>query len=179
MTPYRDLIVREAAVRRVSPNIVEAIVLQESSANRWAWNPEPRYRFLWNVRMQAPFRALTFAEQASEAPPADFPSLAGDRDSEWWAQQASWGLLQLMGALARELGFVGPYLTELCDPEINVRLGCTHLSRLLTWAHGDVRQAAAAYNAGRGGYGSPDAQRYASHVLALLQTVNAAHPEAA
>lgn len=176
MTPYRDLIVRLASDVGLAPNLVEAIVLQESGGNAWAWNPEPRYHYLWNVRTQQPFRALTFAEQASEAPPADFVSLAGDRDNEWWGQQASWGLLQVMGALGRELGFVGPYLTELCDPLTNLHFGCAQLAKLMTWAKGDVRQAAAAYNAGKGNYTSAAGQQYASYVLALLQSVNAAHP---
>lgn len=176
MTPYRDLIVREAGARALAPNLVEAMVLQESSADPFAWNPEPRYRYLWNVHTQQPFRALTFAERASEAPPADFPSLAGDRDQEWWGQQASWGLLQVMGALGREVGFVGAYLPQLSDPDLNLRLGCAHMARLMAWSSGDVRQAAAAYNGGKGNYTGAGPQQYASHVLALLQSVNAAHP---
>jgi soluble lytic murein transglycosylase-like protein len=179
MTAYRDLIVSTATARGLSPNLVEAFVLQESSGNTWAWNPESAYRYLWDVRAQRPFRLLTLAERASEIPPDDFYSVAGDRDNEWWAQQASWGLLQIMGALARELGFVGPFLTELCDPAINLRLGCLHLSRLMVWAHGDMRMAAAAFNGGRGGHTKPDPQRYASHVMTLIQTVSGAHPESA
>lgn len=176
MTPYRDLIVREATARAIAPNLVEAIVLQESGGDPFAWNPEPPYRYLWNVHTRQPFRALTYAERASEVPPPDFPSFAGDRDQEWWAQQASWGLLQVMGALARELGFAGGYLPQLTDPDLNLRLGCLQIATLLAWSKGDVRQACAAYNGGRGNYLSAAAQQYASHVLARLASVTAAHP---
>lgn len=179
MTSYRDLIVDAATPLGLSPNLVEAVVLQESSGDPWAWNPEPRYRYLWNVQTRAPFRVLTEAERGSETPPADFPSLAGDRDQEWWAQQASWGLMQVMGALARERGFAYPFLTELCGPAVNLGIGCAQLATLLAWAKGDVRQALAAYNAGEGNYTSAAGQQYASQVLALLRSVNAASPEAA
>lgn len=175
MTVYRPLIEHVAAARSLDPNLVEAFVLKESSGDRWAWNPEPRYRYLWNVRTQQPFRALTFAEQASEQPPADFPCLAGDRDQEWWGQQASWGLLQVMGAVAREHGFTGRFLTELCDPGVNLTIGCTVLAQLLTWSGGDIRKAAAAYNGGRGGYTTVVPQQYAAVVLGLLATVEAEH----
>lgn len=179
MTPYRDLIVQAVdAYPAVSPNLVEAFIIQESGGNPWAWNPEPRYPYLWNVRTGKPFRALAPGEAAAKTPPADFPVLAGDRDQEWWGQQASWGLMQIMGAFARELGFVGPYLPQLTDARINIFLGCKALASLLKWADGDVRKAAAAYNAGRGNYKSTVGQHYAFDILTLLDSINAAHPEA-
>jgi hypothetical protein len=107
MTPYRSLIEAAAQARNLDPNLVEGLILQESSGNTFSWNPEPRYRYLWNVATHQPFRPLTFAERASEEPPTDFPFLKGDRDQEWWAQQASWGLMQIMGATAREENFRG------------------------------------------------------------------------
>lgn len=177
MTKHRDLIVTAATTRGLAPDLVEAVVLQESDGNEWAWNPEPAYKYLWNVRTQKPFRALTYAELASEKPPVDFPMLAGDRDQEWWAQQASWGLMQVMGALARELGFVGPYIGEIYKPELNLQLGCKNLAALMKWAGGNERNALAAYNGGRGGYKLPDPQRYADEVLARLPLIVAAHRE--
>jgi len=41
-------------------------------------------------------------------------------------QKTSWGLMQIMGAVARERGF-GGWLTELCDPAVNLEWGCRHL----------------------------------------------------
>lgn len=155
---------RLAATHHLDPDLVEAMVLQESSGDPWAWNPEPRYRYLWNVETNRPFRVLTPAEVGAETPPDDFPALAGDRDQEWWGQQASWGLLQIMGAVARERGFRGSYLPQLCEPTLNLDLGCRHLAHLLRWAGGEVPRAVAAYNAGRGGWRSAQAQRYVRHV---------------
>lgn len=134
----------------LDPLIVAGLVQVESGFNPNAWNPEPRYRYFWNVKTHKPFRVITTLENASEYPPKDFPSLAGDPDQEWWAQQASWGLCQVMGAVAREHGFAGEYLTQLCSsPITNLDIGCEHLAQLLTWAKGDVQQALAAYNGGK------------------------------
>ena len=120
-----------AARHRLPARLVIAMIQVESGGDESAWNPEPRYRWFWNVKTNAPFRALTDAEVAGKEPPRDFPALAGDRDQEWWAQQASWGLMQVMGAVARERGFIGKYLPELVRrPELCVHLGCAHLAWL-------------------------------------------------
>lgn len=109
------------------PKIVEAVITVESSWQIYAWNPEPRYRWLWDVVRETSYR-LSSEQAARKAPPKDFPVLAGDRDQEWWGQQASWGLMQIMGANARWLGFKGPYLPALCDPELNIEHGCRLLA---------------------------------------------------
>lgn len=160
-----NLIEREARIHGYDSDLLAALVQVESSSDPHAYNPEPRYRYFWNVKTHAPFRKVTDAEIASKVPPADFPSLAGDRDQEWWAQQASWGLTQVMGALARERGFRDPYLTRLTDPELNLMIGGGHLAGLLVWARGDEAKALGAYNAGRGGWNSPAGQRYSAKVL--------------
>jgi hypothetical protein len=139
-----------AAAHGLPVELIAAIVEVESTNNQWAWNPEPAYRYLWDVKRNAPFRSLNAAEVASKRPPADFPALAGDRDQEWWAQQASWGLVQVMGGVARECGFRGPYLTELCEPKTCLEYGCRHLANLhrrfyTRWGWDGV---IAAYNAG-------------------------------
>lgn len=169
-TPYTVEVTAAAEKHRLSPALVEAQVLVESNGVAWAWNPEPRYPYFWNVRSQRPFRPVSSVEALSKRPPADFPSLGGDRDQEWWAQQASWGLQQVMGAVAREYGFGGIYLTQLCDVTTNLEIGCAVLSRLLAWAKGDVDQALSAYNGGRGGNSQRPFrnQAYADRVRALL-----------
>lgn len=151
MNNYGGEILIAASSFKLDPDLVAAQVQVESGGRAWAWNPEPAYRYFWDVKASAPFRKVTTLEALSENAPQDFPCLAGDKDQEWWAQQASWGLLQIMGAVAREHGFKGLYLTELCDPVINLTLGCKHLSELLDWAKGNTTQALAAYNGGKGG----------------------------
>ncbi|MCR4375669.1 MAG: lytic transglycosylase domain-containing protein [Acidobacteria bacterium] len=167
----RLLIVGAAMAYSLEPDLVEAVVQVESGGNPFAWNPEPKYRWLYNVRTHQPFRALTQAEASSKTPPLDFPVLAGDRDNEWLAQQASWGLMQVMGAVARELGCKVPYLPELTQPDLNLDLGCRHLASHLKWAQGNVRKALGAYNAGRGGAEGTAGQAYSAHVLAGLDAI--------
>ncbi len=136
-----------AARHRLGPRLVAAIVQVESAGNRWAYNPEPHYRWLWDVRRNQPYRQLLPGEAEAERPPLDFPCLAGDRDQEWWAQQASWGLMQTMGAVAREVGFGGSYLTELCDPAVSLEYGCRFLRKLFD-KHGALDAVLAAWNTG-------------------------------
>jgi hypothetical protein len=166
---WRMEVEHAARKRQLDPDLVEAVCRIESSGFRWAWNPEPVYRYLWNVKTKQPFRKMTAAEISSKTPPADFPCLAGDRDQEWWAQQASWGLMQVMGAVAREHGFQEPYLTQLCEVRYGLEFGCDVLARRLTWAKGDTAKALAAYNAGTGNI--PAGHGYARKVLAQLAAV--------
>jgi len=135
----------------LKPLDVAAIVSVESSFNPWAWNPEPRYRYLWDTKQKTPFRPLLPAEILSEYPPKDFHSMYGDPDNEWWGQSCSWGLMQVMGAVAREHGFQGAYLTQLCDPVINLEYGCKQLAALFRWSGGEEEPAFAAYNGGKVG----------------------------
>ena len=149
----------------LEPDLVLAVIWQESGGIQGAWNPEQRYRWFWNVKTIAPFRKVTDAENASEYPPKDFPCLAGDPDQEWWAQQASWGLMQPMGAVARECGFKGDYIGDLLIyPELNLQFSCIHLSRKLKQAGGDVRGALLRYNGGGD-------QLYDDKVLAKMEAV--------
>lgn len=148
---FNSEILTTASTFKLDPDLIAAQVHVESGNNPWAWNPEPLYKYLWDVQKNRPFRMLMPAEVSSEIPPTDFPCLAGARDQEWWAQQASWGLLQIMGAVARENGFKGPYLAELCDPIVNLSIGCNHLAQLMLWAKGNTIQALAAYNGGKKG----------------------------
>lgn len=145
------------------PHVVLGLIEQESAWNPWAWNPEPRYRWFVNVKTRQPFRRPTDEEIRSEIPPDDFPALAGDRDQEWWAQQASWGLGQIMGAVARERGFDGPYLPAILRPELNVMLLCAHLAHLLSRQEGNLQKALLHYNGG----GDP---QYPVKVLTRAQT---------
>ena len=157
----------------LEPRIVAGLITIESGANPWAWNPEPKYRYMWDVKLNRPFRALSNVELDAKFPPHDFHSLLGDPDNEWWGQQASWGLMQVMGAVAREMGFVGPYLTELCDPMKNLTIGCKHLKQLFDWSHGTVEQALAAYNGGKGGNEHPPYRNalYAAKIMNVLPTL--------
>lgn len=149
--------------------LVLAVIECESSGRPGAWKPEPQYRYLWDVAKQRPFRQLTPAEIKSELAPDDFPAWPGESQAkEWWGQQASWGLMQVMGAVAREVGFHGDMHPDLCAyPAEGLRCGCAYLERCLRrW--GSVDRAVAAYNAGSprpGAGGGFENQAYVDKVL--------------
>ena len=147
---HRDAIVLQAEHEGLPPVLVAAIVMVESSGETYAFRPEPYYRWLWDVRRSEPFR-LTGKDVVGKAAPKDFPSMYGSRDAEWWGQQASWGLMQVMGAVARERGLDPRIpLTVLCDPTYGLSFGCAHLAALRDRnlaEHGWVG-VVAAYNAG-------------------------------
>ena len=166
-----DLIISTADRFKVPRGLALAVVEQESTIDTWAWNPEPKYRYLWDVLLLKPFRTLTPAEEASEIPPADFFAYKGvPRDAEWWGQQASWGLMQVMGAVAREHGFIGRFLSELCDPPVGLEYGCRHLGAYLSRFKAPF-PALEAFNGGPGAVGKN--AKYAREVLARLEHFNA------
>ena len=58
----------------IDGDLVESLVIVESSGNRFAWNPEPRYPAICGtVKTNKPFRPLSTSETLSKFPPADFP----------------------------------------------------------------------------------------------------------
>lgn len=164
----RDTVRRFAIGHGVDPLLALAIVEVESGGNPWAFRPEPRYPYLWDVRHGHPFRSLDAVERASSTPPGDFPFLAGDRAQEWVLQRSSFGLMQVMGALARERGFAGSYLTELFDVETNLAIGCGHLGELLRWCGHDEEKTVGSWNAGRAAWDSPAGQAYRAKVRTAL-----------
>jgi soluble lytic murein transglycosylase-like protein len=98
---------------------VKAIVYVESSFNPWAYRYEPHYQYLVGTNL---------------------------RVTEQVGQQTSWGLMQVMGAVAREYGFTG-WFPELCQPEVGLEYGCKHFKRYAD-RYGNWIEAIAAYNAG-------------------------------
>jgi soluble lytic murein transglycosylase-like protein len=79
-----------------------------------------------------------------------------------FARSMSWGLMQLMGEVAREMGFTGTYLSQLCDPPIGLLWGCKKLAQCLDAKGGDPEKALLMWNGG----GNPN---YANEVLARIK----------
>jgi len=100
---------------------VKAICFVESSFDEFALRYEPGYK--WLVGDQT---VLTATERMG--------------------QMCSWGLMQVMGGVARETGFTGSF-PRLCDPFLGLRYGIRHLLKFYT-KYGDWPDALAAYNAG-------------------------------
>lgn len=168
------LIEGNAKARGLEPALVAAIVMQESSGDPWATRFEPGYRWLWDCNARAPFRHLTSLEVAASRPPLDFSSFPGVAiATEWAGQRTSWGLMQVMGAVAREHGFRGRFLSELTDPATGLKYGCTLLATLYERWHGAVpggmEAVLSAYNAGHPTEANRDA--YVWPVLRLREKI--------
>lgn len=111
----------------LDPALVCAIIEQESEFNPWAIRFEPGFLNRYVLPLNLP--NITEAE----------------------ARSFSWGLMQLMGQSARELGYGGP-LAQLCEPETNIFWGCQLFRKKLAKANKDVRQALLAWNGGGNAY---------------------------
>lgn len=127
-----------AAEHGLEPALVCAVIEQESAWNSWAVRYEPAFL----SRYVAP---LYTAGKLSA--------------TETYTRAMSWGLMQVMGQVAREFGFKETSLAELCDPALGVDFGCRIFAARLARAKGDVSAALLAWN------GSADTN-YAAQVLA-------------
>lgn len=115
-----NLLILDAAKQHGLPwHLVHAVCQVESSFNPWAYRYEGHYRWLVGEPLSA---------------------------TEQVAQRMSWGLMQVMGAVAREYGMTGP-LTTLLDPVTGLQYGCRHLARFFD-RHRNWPDAISAYNRG-------------------------------
>lgn len=157
----RDLIRQTAVGFGLDPDLVEAIVAQESGGDTWACRYEPGFYRQYVQPMGSAFR------------PAKPRGVSNDTEARLRA--CSFGLMQVMGQVAREQGLGEKFLTALCDPEIGLNAGCRHLADKLRRYNGHVPSALAAYNAGTARRmlpGGPFAnQRYVDEVLARLEAI--------
>lgn len=141
----QNVIYRWASEFDLPPQLVAAIVIVESSGNPAAWRVEPFYRWLWNPRSNTPYRS----SHTGLNPPDDFVGTPGhSKATAWVGQKTSWGLMQIMGAVARELGFKG-WFPELCQIDKGIEYGCRHLHNLTRFkGRYGWEGVIAAYNAG-------------------------------
>lgn len=111
MNPPAELITlaREAAAaQKLDPSLVCAVVEQESAWNPWAMRYEPAFF--------AKYVAPLYTNNKVSA-------------SEAYARGFSWGLMQVMGQVAREFAFDAPFLSALCDPRQGLAIGCKILRK--------------------------------------------------
>jgi len=128
---------KAAATQALDPALVCSVIEQESGWNPWALRYEPAF---FNK-----YVASLYTNNKISA-------------SEAYARGFSWGLMQVMGQVARENGFEAPFLSALCDPEQGLVVGCKVLRKKLDAASGDATHALLAWNGG----GNPN---YAAQVL--------------
>lgn len=129
---------KAAASQSLDPALVCAVVEQESGWNPWAMRYEPAFF--------SKYVASLYTNNKISA-------------SEAYARGFSWGLMQVMGQVARETGFDAPFLSALCDPEQGLAIGCKVLRKKVDAVAGDTTRALLAWNGGA----NPS---YAAQVLA-------------
>lgn len=120
-----DLITAAAKKHDLWPDLVRAIIEVESGGDPLAMRFEPEWRWHLDVTIPGVSKATERNQQAT-----------------------SWGLMQVMGTVAREHGFLGQFMSALCDPAMGLDYGCRHLSKMMRRYEGSVWHAVAAYNAG-------------------------------
>ena len=128
-----DLIRKLSALYGLKPEIIAAVIYQESKGNPLAIRYEPDFYLKLEKRNR--FNLSGYVPNA-------IPTLR----SEKVFRSISWGLMQLMGETARVMGFRGDYLSALLDPETNIDLGCRYLKKLLTRSNADYVSALRLYN---------------------------------
>ena len=118
---------RAAAAQSLDPALVCAVVEQESAWNPWAMRYEPLFF--------AKYVASLYTNNKITA-------------TEAYARGFSWGLMQVMGQVARESGFDALFLSALCDPEQGLAVGCKVLRKKIDAMAGDTTCGLLAWNGG-------------------------------
>lgn len=118
---------KSALAQSLDPALVCAVVEQESGWNTWAMRYEPAFF--------AKYVASLYTNNKVTA-------------TEAYARGMSWGLMQVMGQVAREAGLDAPFLSTLCDPERGLAIGCKVLRRKLDAMKGDTVRGLLAWNGG-------------------------------
>lgn len=150
-------LINDAATRHgLPPELVAAMVQVESTDNPWATRYEPGF-YTRYVEKNPDVKAIS---------PCSL-------DTERRLRATSFGLLQVMGQVARERGCKLPYLTELCTPEVGLYYGCRRLAACAARYKDAFGWAAvcAAYNGGAGavkGHNNYTNPEYPAKVLKAL-----------
>ena len=127
LTLPTNIIYEVCEAKRVEPELIMAIVSAESGGKTCATRYEPHYKYTLNPEKFARKNRIT-------------------TDTEIIQQKTSWGLMQIMGGVAREHNYRGP-LVDLCRPKMGLRYGIDHLLKFID-KYNDIEAAISAYNQG-------------------------------
>lgn len=125
---HSNTIAKVAKEHGLNPKLVQALVSVESGGDTWASRFEPGWRWYLSPKKWA---AITRRSKATETV----------------HQATSWGLMQVMGTVAREEGY-RESLPALCIPERGLEYGCRKLKKLID-KYVTLEEALSAYNSGR------------------------------
>lgn len=138
---WQPLILAKAQEHGLHPALVGALCWQESSGDPLARRPEPHFTWFFSPgRGPLHDRRLTTVQNRQKA-----LTILGEEEFQF--QSWSTGLMQLMGATFRELGFTGTW-EQAYEPETNIHYGCRYFVLCLKRTHGDIRGALLRYNGG-------------------------------
>ena len=115
----------------LDPALFCALVETESGWDTWAARYEPGFkkRYIDPIKSVDRFGTISYVTEREH-------------------RSTSFGLCQVMGQVARELGCKVPSLVQLCDPETGLTYGAKRLKKAMDRKKGDVRQALLNYNGG-------------------------------
>jgi len=119
----RAIIESKAYKYNLYPDLVEAHVMTESSGKPNATRYEPGFYKTYIKKL-----GITNEVEAT-------------------GRATSWGLLQIMGQVAREMGYQGSW-EGLCDPMVNLEYGCKKLAKCCRRYHPELDKGIASYNSG-------------------------------
>lgn len=152
VTKLKSAINRAAKDYKIPFELVCSIIWKESKGDRRARRYEDGFftRYL-----------LGKSERRLGGP---FPARIS-RATELRDRAYSYGLMQIMGQTARELGFIGDDLMQLCKLEINLNFGCKKLKRCIE-REPTLKVAIARYN------GDPKDEAPITYALDVLRIWN-------
>lgn len=148
-------ILREARNKSLDPLLVAAIAWQESGCNPWAF----RFESGFQARYILPMSIDKIHAQSPLMKKRGTPSERSERT----ALATSFGAMQIIGQTARELGFRGQFLTELCGEE-GIVYGVCHFANCKDRYKGNIEEAISAYNAG-----TATPRNHADYVVPVLK----------
>lgn len=135
-----------AAINQLPYELVAAIILTESSGNPYAARFEPCWEWYQEPKLYAKELGIT-------------------EDTERVFQATSWGLMQIIGTCARELGY-SIELPRLAEVDKNLQYGCRKLGVL--FHKYNLSECISAYNAG---HPVKSNQAYVDKVLTYIDSV--------
>lgn len=124
---HNQVIIDCAQDYNLDPNLIRAVILTESAGQSWATRYEPGFKYTLNVESYSAILGITQITETTH-------------------QKTSWGLMQVMGCVARELGFKD-HLPMLCLPYWGITIGCKKLGEL-SRRYQREEDVVASYNAG-------------------------------
>lgn len=123
-----DLIAEVCKKEEVPPYLIAAMIQVESAGDKNAMRFEPDYKWLYRPEDFAKRNRITLKTEIT-------------------FQSTSYSYLQIMGAVARELGHEGPMTVLITNPSLALTYGCRHFANYFK-KYQNIMDAVSSYNQG-------------------------------